>query len=135
MSIEMQHSERLGQSIDGLKAAGPLTSPIGCGTVIALATLLFLLLAAPLLAQAPDAAWLAAFEAEHGFAPDADPGLLALGFTPEEALAEHISALEWSRALEHTPDMAEWEARWWGLYGRLESIKVIIGHGIYLYHD
>ena len=42
MSIEMKHSERLTQSIDGLRASG-----IGCGTILAVP---FLLLAATFLA-------------------------------------------------------------------------------------
>ncbi len=56
--------------------------------------------------------WLVAFEAEHGYAPDADPGLLALGMTPDEAMAEHVAAREWSLRLGHAPNMAEWTARW-----------------------
>ena len=103
MSIEMKHSERLAQSIDGLRASG-------CGTIIAIA-LALLVLAVPCVADA-DPAWLAAFTEAHAYAPQDDPGLLAQGYTPQEALAEHIAALEWSRGLGHAPDAAEWQARW-----------------------
>ena len=74
-----------------------------------LTLILFTILAAPIVA---DSIWLAAFEAEHGYTPQDDPGLLARGMTPDEALAEHLVALQWSRALGHTPDAAEWTARW-----------------------
>ena len=78
---------------------------------ILIALILFTLLAGPVLADA-DPEWLRAFEVEHGYMPQDDPGLLALGMTPDEALAEHVMAREWSLLLGHTPDMAEWLARW-----------------------
>ncbi len=78
------------------------------GTVLCI---LFALWCASVSRAEPDP-WLAAFEAEHGYAPDADPGLLALGMTPQEAMAEHVMAREWSLLLGHMPDMAEWMARW-----------------------
>jgi hypothetical protein len=73
---------------------------------------LFLLAAVPLLALAPDPTWLAAFEQEHGYAPDADPALLAIGYTPQEALQEHLAAREWS--MQH-PQMTEdlWRWQWY----------------------
>jgi hypothetical protein len=73
-----------------------------------LVVVLFAVLAMPVCADE----WVDAFAAEHGYAPDADPGLLALGFTPEEAMAEHLAAREWSLELGHAPDDAEWMARW-----------------------
>ncbi len=118
MSIEMQHSERLTQSIDGLRASGKLEAgPVGCGTLL-LAVAVFLLATVPLLALAPDAAWLTAFEQEHGYAPDADPVLLAIGYTPQEALAEHLAAREWS--MQH-PQMSEdlWRWQWYERHYKL----------------
>lgn len=132
MSIEMKHAERLQESIDGLRAHnGPvLSAPLGCGTILlALPALLFIIVALALsvvvlfaacgacgaegyTAQAADPAWLVAFETEHGYLPQADPSLLAQGFTPDEALAEHLGALAWSRDLGHTPEPIEWQAHW-----------------------
>lgn len=93
------------------------------GTVSVIVTLLVLVavllaLARPIGAegqevrQAVDPAWLVAFQVDHGYLPWEDGNLLALGMTPDQALAEHLSALEWSLSLGHTPDAAEWEARW-----------------------
>jgi hypothetical protein len=70
---------------------------------------LFVLLAGTAVA-APDSEWLAAFEVEHGYAPDADPDLLALGFTADECLAEHLTAREVSLRFDRPLTADEW--RW-----------------------
>ena len=46
-------------------------------------------------------AWLEAFYGEHGFLPNEDPALLNKGFTPEQAMGEHLYALQWSQEQGH----------------------------------
>lgn len=41
------------------------------------------------------AAWMKAFEDEHGFLPSEDPELRAKGLDPDQALSEHLRAKKW----------------------------------------
>lgn len=43
-----------------------------------------------------DQEWWEAFQREHGYYPHEDPNLLTKGLSPEQAVAEHLQARDWS---------------------------------------
>ncbi len=79
----------------------------------------------------PDySAWAEAFRQEHrGQMPWED--VARPGLTPEQSLAEHLVALEWSKRLGRAPTQAEWEAqhkqRWNRPGYELPSVKELTG--------
>lgn len=48
-------------------------------------------------------AWLDAFFMEHGFYPNEDPNLLNKGFSPDQAMGEHLYALQWATEQNRPP--------------------------------
>lgn len=56
--------------------------------------------------------WLAAFYREHGYFPNQDPNLLARGYSPEQAMAEHIRAREEVEARARTAWPVSYRQRW-----------------------
>ena len=146
--IDDDRADQLIQALWSGPSRNSLDVPASCWytvstavTLLALLVLLLLCLASPFEAEGQslqrgvDPAWLAAFEIDHGFLPWEDPCLLDLGMTADQALVEHLSALEWSLSLGHTPDMAEWEARWRQVLTRRvvsERWETIIGESVWV---
>ena len=54
------------------------------------------------------AAWLGAFYREHGFYPNEDPSLLDKGFSPDQALQEHLYAMQWGMEQPEPPSQEDY---------------------------
>lgn len=64
--------------------------------------------------------WYDQFIKEHGYAPDEDPNLLAKGFSPEQAVAEHMRAAEFGVGFQEMtgrpPTVDDYEYNWYETY-------------------
>lgn len=64
--------------------------------------------------------WYDQFIREHGYAPDEDPNLLAKGFSPEQAVAEHMRAAEFGVGFQEMygrpPTVEDYEYNWYETY-------------------